>query len=91
MSTNNLTPYDTGDRLEPQLWPLGEDPDSYGRVDFDNDESATVLQAKATPSDTTPDTTVLRVTGFGPGFVEIIVAGKVVWFGDAETGEAAIR
>lgn len=45
MSTNNLTPYDTADRLEPQLWPVGEDPDSYGRVDFDNDESATVLTA----------------------------------------------
>ena len=45
MSTYRLTPYDTGDRLEPQLWPLGEDPDSYGRVDFDNDESATILTA----------------------------------------------
>lgn len=27
MSTNNLTPYDTGDRLGPQLWPVGEDRD----------------------------------------------------------------
>jgi len=45
MSTDNLTPYDRGTRLEPQLWPLGEDPDSYGRVDFDNEESRTVLTA----------------------------------------------
>ena len=45
MSTDNLTPYDRGNRLEPQLWPLGEDPDSYGRVDFDNEESRTVLTA----------------------------------------------
>lgn len=43
-----LTPYDTGARLEPKLWVnpvsidraalLGED---YGKVDFDNDEGAT--------------------------------------------------
>lgn len=45
MTTNDLTPYDRGSRLEPQLWPFGEDPDSYGRVDFDNEESRTVLTA----------------------------------------------
>ena len=45
MNARNLTPYDRGTRLEPQLRPLGDDPDSYGRVDFDNDESATVLTA----------------------------------------------
>ena len=45
MNARKLTPYDRGTRLEPQLWPLGDDPDSYGRVDFDNDESATVLTA----------------------------------------------
>ena len=45
MNARNLTPYDRGTRLEPQLWPLGDEPDSYGRVDFDNDESATVLTA----------------------------------------------
>ena len=37
MNARNLTPYDRGTRLEPQLWPLGDDPDSYGRVDFDNE------------------------------------------------------
>jgi hypothetical protein len=37
-----LTPYDTGERLEPAVWrPRPEDPDSYGRVDFENDEGAT--------------------------------------------------
>lgn len=45
MPTNNLTPYDLGTRLEPQLWPTGSDPESFGRVDFDNDESATVFTA----------------------------------------------
>ena len=49
--TRNLTPYDTGDRLEPQPWPLfhtepggsENDRDHYGYVDLDNDESATVF------------------------------------------------
>ena len=45
MTDRNLTPYDRGTRLEPQLWPLGNDPDSYGRVDFDDEESRTILTA----------------------------------------------
>ncbi|WP_449279747.1 hypothetical protein [Leucobacter sp. GX0328] len=40
--TASLTPYDTGDRLEPQPWHLS-DADHYGYVDFDDDESATVF------------------------------------------------
>ena len=40
-----LTPYDTGERLEPQLWPADDDPDRYGRVDFDDDEGATIVSA----------------------------------------------
>ncbi len=40
--TRTLTPYDTGARLEPQLWPKG-DADTFGLVDFDDDESHTVL------------------------------------------------
>lgn len=42
-----LTPFDTGDRLEPHSWPVGGDPDCFGRVDFDDDASATVLTAYA--------------------------------------------
>lgn len=37
-----LTPYDTGQRLEPQPWSL-EHPDRYGLVDLDDDESRTVF------------------------------------------------
>lgn len=40
-----LTPYDTGERLEPQLWPANDDPDRYGRVDFDDEEGATIVSA----------------------------------------------
>lgn len=45
-----LTPYDTGKRLEPHVWvprdpglPPAQDPDDYGRVDFDNEEGGTEL------------------------------------------------
>lgn len=34
-SDQNTIPYDTSARLEPQLWPLNDDPGRYGRVDFD--------------------------------------------------------
>lgn len=38
-----LTPYDTGARLEPQLWQTFDEPAAYGRVDFDDEEGRTVL------------------------------------------------
>jgi hypothetical protein len=41
-----LTPYDTGARLEPQLWPAGS-PEDFGLVDFDNEEGHTVFSAHA--------------------------------------------
>ncbi|WP_125098681.1 hypothetical protein [Leucobacter chromiireducens] len=37
-----LTPYDTGERLEPQPWSL-DHADRYGLVDLDDDESSTVF------------------------------------------------
>lgn len=40
-----LTPYDTGARLEPYHWPVNDDPDRYGRVDFDDDEGTTIASA----------------------------------------------
>jgi hypothetical protein len=41
------TPYDTGERLEPRVWPTSEpgvkySPTRYGKVDFDDEESSTV-------------------------------------------------
>lgn len=41
-ANRELTPYDSGARLEPRAWAPTAD-DEYGRVDFDNDESATVI------------------------------------------------
>lgn len=43
------SPHDTGARLEPQLWPPNDDPDRYGRVDFDDDEGATVISIHVEP------------------------------------------
>lgn len=37
----NLTPFDTGERLEPHVWAGAVDGD-LGKVDFDDDEGRTV-------------------------------------------------
>lgn len=69
-----LTPYDTGDRLEPHRWRERPDqPEDYGKVDFDNEESATVATVwiEATPM----GTYVLRMdTDFE--FAQIIINGE---------------
>jgi hypothetical protein len=52
--SNQLTPYDTGERLEPHPY-VQRDPqltgarsmDDYGKVDFDNEESCTVFKLHA--------------------------------------------
>lgn len=59
--SKKLTPYDTGARAEPKLWPLTED-DNYGRVDFDNDESATLASVHLEPNPSGGYT--LKVTSF---------------------------
>lgn len=49
--SKNPTPYDTGERAEPQLWvssatpgqsPEENERDRYGKVDFENDSSQTL-------------------------------------------------
>lgn len=51
-ATPALTPYDTGDRLEPHPWTAAGDqaksnPENYGKVDFDTDEGTTALTVHA--------------------------------------------
>lgn len=61
--TTRLTPYDTGERLEPHPWPIVHtepggsaiDRDHYGYVDLDNDESATVFTIVGKRPDNTAD------------------------------------
>jgi hypothetical protein len=68
-----LTPYDTGDRLEPQPWGRDVDHGHYGKVDFDNEESATV--ATVWIEATGNGTYVLRMdTDFE--FAQIIINGE---------------
>lgn len=58
--SRNLTPYDTGQRLEPKPWspydPESDqrDDDRYGRVDYDNDEGATELTVYVEPTGGAP-------------------------------------
>lgn len=42
------TPYDTGEVLEPQLWPntTGLPTEAWGNVDFDNDENTTIATVR---------------------------------------------
>lgn len=66
---HQLNPYDTGERLEPHPWVRGDVAtprglprrvmvDDYGRVDFDDDEGATVFTVYAEP---TPEGYMLHV------------------------------
>ncbi len=67
------SPYDTGERAEPKVWPVAfegkVDLDRYGRVDFDDDESATIatVRVQRTPDgryelivDADPDVVIVR-------------------------------
>lgn len=65
--TASLTPYDTGARLEPHVWPANYDPDRLGRVDFDDDEGATVLSLHAERRDDgSHELLVIRVSDAAP-------------------------
>jgi len=72
--TRPLTPYDTGDRLEPHQWVKGQvatpsglprqaEADDFGRVDFEDDEGSTLLVVFAEPD--------------GAGGVRLVVEGRV--------------
>lgn len=77
-----LTPYDTGARLEPRLWPVATlrqtgirretgDPEShYGKVDFDNDFGETVFTAWV---EQTPGGYTLVVDQYGPQVLSICI------------------
>lgn len=55
--TSHLSPYDTGERCEPRVWMprtmtqwpgieyLADPLDSFGKVDFNNDEDSTIVTA----------------------------------------------
>lgn len=79
--SERLTPYDTGERLEPHVWVKGEMArsgglprrvirDDYGRVDFENEEGSTVLTVLV---ERVADGYVLRVDNLSePLAVEVV-------------------
>lgn len=74
MSTH-LTPFDTGEILEPEFH-FDNRGVKTGKVDFDNDESATILTLSAYPSKAGGYLTVLDIDANDD--VKIIVNGRVV-------------
>jgi len=82
--TSPLNPYDTDTVYEPQLWvDPGSDAldDAYGKVDFDNGESTTVLTLLVRPDD--EGARVIDVSIAEGDRVQLVVNGRTVWFGVA--------
>jgi hypothetical protein len=70
--TPDLTPYDTGAILEPKLHP-----GTTGKVDFDDDESATIitLDAKPTQTDGLFDVVTVTIDTHGDEDIAVVVNG----------------
>jgi len=79
-----LSPYDTGERLEPHAWvrdkmvsPDGEmrpaETDEYGRVDFDADDGTTILTLFIEPTDGGYQ---MSVEQFGDDYLTIVGANQ---------------
>lgn len=73
-----LTVFDTGEVLEPHVYP-----DQSGWVDFDNDESCTIIKLQVLPSKTDDETTVIKFESFSDGLVALERDGEQVWIGPA--------
>lgn len=73
-----LTEYDTGEILQPHI-----DPGQRGWVDFDNDESATVVRVQVTPSSADDGAAVLCVDTLIADRIDVVNgAGDVIWWGE---------
>jgi hypothetical protein len=83
--TAPLTVFDTGEVLEPHIYP-----DQSGWVDFDNDESASILKIQVVPSRTDDETTVIKFESHADfGRVALERDGEQVWAGGAVQGPEA--
>lgn len=81
--TAQLTVFDTGEVLEPHVYP-----DQSGWVDFDNDETCSILKLQVAPSREDEETTVIRFESHADfGRIAIERDGKRVWAGGAVAGD----
>lgn len=73
-----VTPYDTGERLEPRPWVSRERPaqgdDDFGRVDFDDEEGHTVVTIHVRRRH--PGAYMVRIDNLGLEHVEVYVGHK---------------
>lgn len=65
--TQELTPYDSGEVLEPNVWETHDERERYGRVDFDDDSGDTLLTIKVKQE--------FSVGGEPTGFYSICLSG----------------
>lgn len=65
---SNLTGYDTGEVLEPVTWSTSSNPDDLGKVDFDNDESATVASLRIVKDPEREDHYVIEIDTYDNSF-----------------------
>lgn len=72
--TSNLTPFDTGERLEPHAWTVSNHGD-LGKVDFDDDEGRTVVTVHGERSEV-DGSYVLRVVSHGGVTVVVDLPGS---------------
>lgn len=89
---SDLTPYDTGARCQPVAHrPDLKDPDSYGLVDFDNDESATVATAWVSRDPSDQYRLTVEPAGDNQGLQISVQAPSVtLWASDLVCGDILI-
>jgi hypothetical protein len=75
-----LTPYDTGEMLEPKVHP-----GTTGMVDFDDDESATVITLCAWPTEGVDDSVTVQIDTHGSDHVKIVINDGTVFNESVET------
>jgi hypothetical protein len=75
-----LTPYDTGAMLEPRVHP-----GTTGQVDFDDDESTTILTLSAFPTADQDDSVTVQIDTHGSDHVKVIINDGTVFNESIET------
>lgn len=81
VNRRRLTPYDRGERLVPLPWvladprrPVEHDEDRYGRVDFDDDTSTTILNVYVSRDERGEHT--VHITTMGEEPVPVVLNGE---------------